>query len=160
MYSRKAEIREAWFSCPESGNYTPYPIKVFYSYPLDGKLSIISDTKMDLKWQNVNIKIEPLILQRAVAVDECQSLLEILDSKLRTRDGWLIWEYDKVKLDIIRQLAVSNGAESFDVYIEDDGGRRFLMGQENFVPHIRQKLVLKRSNGSLVGAELWLRAGL
>jgi hypothetical protein len=158
MYSRNPEIREALFSCPESGNYTPYPIKFFYSYPLDGTLSIVPEMKMDPQWQSVNSKIEPLILHRAAAVDECQSFLGILDNKLGTRDGWLIWDYDKARPDTIREMAVSKRRRSFEVHLEEDNGRSFLIGQENFLPHIKQKLALKKATGELVGAEISLRA--
>jgi hypothetical protein len=158
LYSRRAEIRQGWFSCREAGGQPPHQVSFFNAYPLEGELAGLPKQKMTGKWQTLELAIDPLFLEGALTVGKCQLFLELMDRDFAVKEDSLIWEYEKVRTEAIRKLIAKSGEEDFHVLIRADDRTKVLVGADNFVPHMRQKLALRKRDGTLVGAELWLRA--
>jgi len=93
-------------------------------------------------------------------VDLCEQLLEGMDENFAPPDEHLIWPRENVQVEGLRSLlrAIAGGQSLARAALKLDDGSVIQTNGDNFVPHLRQKLVLRGKDSKLVGAELWLRA--
>jgi hypothetical protein len=111
----------------------------------------------------LDLILNPIFLEEALSVDKCQVFLDALDKEFAVSGSPLVWERNKIQVETIRTIAnqvIKGGENIFQLLLKADDGTMTQVGSDNFVPHLRQRLALKRLDGKLVGAELWLRAGL
>lgn len=164
LYSRAPEIRQALFSCPEAGVLQPNQLTFFNVYPLEGNFDGVPQQKLGGKWQTLELTLNPIFLEGAVSVDKCQTFLDILDKQFAVTGRPMVWERKKIQAETIQKLSSQTGVSSedkiFQVLLKADDGTMTKVSSYRFLPHLRQKLALKNPDGKLIGAELWLRAGL
>jgi len=162
LYSREAEVRNAWVSCPDAEIYEPYALTFFNVYPLTGHLTIQQE-KLSDRWQTLVLQFNSMLSKSAVDIDRCQTLLAALDKQF-SNDRPLLWDRKKVQAGILPMVAskanVFTEKVAFQILLKADDGITIRSDSNNFVPHLRQKLALKNPDGNLVGAELWLKASL
>jgi hypothetical protein len=162
LYSRQAEIRQAWFSCPEAGDLQPHKLSFFSAYTLDGLLGGMVSGKLNGKWQALDLQLPQFALDKAIKVDRCQELLGILEKQFGKPSRPLVWQRQKIDAGSIHtvaeQLAESDDGEPFQILLRLDDRTSIHVGSDNFVPHLRQKLAVENPDGKLVGAELLLSA--
>lgn len=160
LYSRLPEIRQAWFSCPQADVYQPSRHTFFNVYPLEGRfdgvpLQILSD-----EWKTSKLTFNPIFLEGAVYVDNCQAFFDMLDNEFAIADQSMVWERKKIQVDTIKtlidQACTFTKDKTFQVLLKVDDGSTIYIDSDNFVPHLRQKLAIKNPDGKLIGAELWL----
>ncbi len=162
LYSRAPEMRQAWFSCPAAGVREPNQLTFFNAYPLDGEFGGVPQQKLSGQWQTLDLTVNPLFLEEAVSVDKCQMFLDSLDKEFAVSGGPLVWDGNRIQVETVRAIAnhaAPGGENIFQLLLRADDGTTTQLGADDFVPQVRQKVALKSSDGKLVGAELWLRAG-
>lgn len=160
LYSRRPEFTTAAFTYPEADVREPMQVTFYRAYPLEGELGGVPSQKLADKWQTLELRVNPFSLEVASFVDACERLLEEMDKNFAPRGATLVWQSEKVKAETLRSLAstAATGKATLHVVLKLDDGRVIKTNEDNFVPHLRQKLVLKTADGKLIGAELWLRA--
>ena len=160
LYSRKPEIRQAWFSCFEAGDPQPYGLTFFSAYPLEGQLQGMPRDKLKENWQILELRIEKATLDEALNIDRSQAFLDLLDQHFAAPGRPLVWLRKNIQPETIRELfkqfeAVGSG-EPFQVLLKADDRSKIQVGADNFLPHLRQKLALENADGELTGAQLFL----
>jgi hypothetical protein len=160
LYSRKPEIRRAWFSCFEAGDPQPHALTFFSAYPLEGQLQGMPRDKLKGKWQILELRIEKATLDEAVNIDRCQAFLDLLDNRFAVSGRPLVWKRESILPESIRELFKqfqTGGQEKpFQVLLKADDRTRIQVGSDSFLPHLRQKLALENADGELTGAQLFL----
>jgi len=162
LYSRRPEIRPAWFSCIEAGDPQPHELKFFSAYPLEGQLQGMPHAKLKENWQILQLGIETAALDEAVNIDRCQAFLDLLDNRFAASGRHLVWKRENILPESIRalfkQFRTGDQAEPFQVLLKADDRTKIQVGADNFLPHLRQKLALENADGELLGAELFIVA--
>ena len=163
LYSRLPVIRQAWFSCPQAGVYQPSRRTFFSVYPLEGRFDGIPQQILSDEWKTLKLTFNPIFLEGAVLVDNCQAFFAMLDEEFAIAGQTMIWEREKIQVDTIKtlidQACTLTKEKTFQVLLKLDDGSTIYVDSDNFVPHLRQKLAIKNPDGKLIGAELWLRVG-
>jgi hypothetical protein len=161
LYSRSPELRRGFFSCRGEGMREPYQLTFFNAYPFEGEFGGLPRQKLSPQWQTLDLTLNPIFLEEAASVDTCQAFLDLLDKRFAVSGSPLVWELSKIETETIQTVAgqvLAGGENRFQLVLKADDGSVTNVGSGNFVPHLRQKLALRRLDGKLVGAELWLRA--
>lgn len=161
-YSRCPEFITTRVTYPAADIHEPVKVTFYNTYPLEGDLIGIPSKSLTGKWQRLKVLVNPISLQKALLVDICQQLLEEMDKEFAQKDTPLIWTQEKVKTESLRSLACKVGGNKFaiSVALKLDNGKIINTNGDNFMPDLRQKLVLKAKNDKLIGAEIWLRADI
>jgi hypothetical protein len=163
LYSRLPVIRQVWFSCPQAGVYQPSRRTFFSVYPLEGRFDGIPQQILSDEWKTLDLTFNPIFLEGAVLVDNCQAFFAMLDEEFAIANQTMVWEQEKIQVDTIKtlidQACKLTKEKTFQVLLKVDNGSTIYVGSDNFVPHLRQKLAIKNPDGKLIGAELWLRVG-
>lgn len=164
FYSRSPEIKRGWYFCPKAREQKPAQIQFFCVYPLEGAFGGMPREKLTERWQNLEMDFNPLYLEQSAAVDRCQALFDMLAREFSVDGDSMLWNLEKVTSknlkEFLQEAASSLGEKTFQVLIELQDGRRIYSSADNFVPHLRQMLGVKLSDGKLLGAEVRIRAGL
>ncbi len=160
LYSRSPEFTTAWLTYPEAGVREPMQVTFYRAYPLEGELSGVPSQKLNGKWQTLEIAVNHFSFEQARFVDLCEQLLEGMDESFAPPEEHLIWPRENVQAEGLRSLirTIAGGQSPAQAILKLDDGSVIQTNGDNFVPHLRQKLVLRREDGKLMGAELWLRA--
>ena len=162
LYSRTPDLLDVWYSCPQVGEDQPKKTTLFNAYPLEGKFDGVPAKKLGDEWLTLELVLNPIFLGQASSVDKCQEFLEILDKHFSSADRPMVWDRSKIRRETIQSLALKAGADNdekmFQVLFKANDGTTINVGSDNFLPHFRQKLALENPDGTLIGAELWLRA--
>jgi len=164
FYSRSPEIKQGWYFCPKARDQHPAQIPFFCVYPLEGALGRMPREKLTERWQNLEMDFNPLHLEQSAAVDKCQALFDMLARYYSVDGDFMLWRLEKITSknlkEFLQEAASSLGEKTFQVLIELQDGRRIYSSADNFVPHLRQMLGVKLSDGKLLGAEVRIRSGL
>ncbi len=161
LYSQTPEIRKAMWSCREAGESELAPVTFFNAYPVNGRFDEIPLQLLNDKWQMLELKLHPYFLEGSAHIDRCQGLLYILDGHFAVEGDFLIWKRARISSESLRKIALSagksGGKNEYQIMLKIDDRTQINTASYNFSPHIRQKLALRNDDGSLTGAELWLR---
>ncbi|MCK4790370.1 MAG: hypothetical protein KAV87_41920 [Desulfobacteraceae bacterium] len=160
LYSRLPVIRQALFSCPQAGVYQPSRRTFFSAYPLEGRFDGVPQQILSDEWKTLKLAFNPIFLEGAVLVDNCQAFFAMLDEEFAIAGQTMVWERKKIQVDTIKMLIDQacklTKEKTFQVLLKLDDGSTIYVDSDNFVPHLRQKLAIKNPDGKLIGAELWL----
>jgi len=163
FYSRKPEMMQGWLSCSKARDRPPAQIQFYNVIPLEGAFGGMPQEKLTREWQNLELDFNPLYLVQSVAVDKCQALFDMLAAEFSVDGDPMLWKMEKITPEILRDFsqraASSLGEKIFQILLKLQDGRKIYSSLDNFVPHLRQPLGVRLSDGRLLGAEVLLRSG-
>lgn len=158
-YTRAPRFRQAWFSCPEAGQFELYPVSFFCMYPEHGFISGTSAFELSPAWQSWEMSFGAAVIEGIKNTDDCQRLLMEMEKAFGSPEEPLMWEVSGISSERMAQLAEkvypSTEGQPFQILLTGDSGTRIALGDDRFVPHLQQKLALVRE-GRKEGGELWL----
>ncbi|HYH02648.1 MAG TPA: hypothetical protein VEC37_06070 [Bacillota bacterium] len=156
LYSRVPEIRRSWSFEPDN-NQEPQVVESLYAFALpDSFLQVLPNGPLK-EWKKISLRIDPGLFVEAAKLDRCQQLLEGLTRYLTVGGEPFIWKRSLIRNETLREIVGQIGLESTPkLVIITDQGMKLPVGETDFIPQLRQTIVLKNSDGSFVGAELWL----
>jgi len=161
FYSRTPELQDIIVTCPEAGIYRPYELTYFNMVPVEANFDDFFTNRLEESWCTTELNLTKNMLSGVEKLDKCQAFLATLNDKFSFKNQYLIWDQNKINEDILRQLNEnkdsSTAGKKFLIRLKTDDKRIIIPSPYQFPPHLRQKLMLKNVNGTLTGAELWLR---
>ena len=163
FYSQKPEMMRGWYSGLGARNQPPVQIQFYNVFPLEGDFGRMPPENLSGEWQNLELHFNPFFLEQSVAVDKCQALFEMLVAEFSVDGDSMLWKLEEITPETLQSLSqravASLGEQTFQVLLKLQDRRTLYSNLDNFVPHFRQPLAVRLSNGRLLGAEVWLRSG-
>lgn len=164
FYSRNPEMVKGWVSCSKARNQQPTLAQYFNVFPLEGVLGGMPQGKLSGKWQNIELSFNPSYLEQSIELEKCVALFDLLATRFSIEGDRMLWKFEAITPQVLREfskISISSfGEQSFRILIKLQDQRTIYSSLENFVPHLKQPLAVKQSNGNILSAELWLRAGI
>jgi hypothetical protein len=162
FYSRHETLQAAFFSCPEAGDFSPYKTAFLRMFAVKTNMKF-NAVKKDAAWSNIVINVPQSLFADASNVDACEELLDRLDKELLSSEHIIFLWDDKMmtrnKIETIVNALKQEKGLHFDLSIKiNDKGKlkEINIGQQLFNPQIKQQISIKKSNGQIVGGEIWI----
>jgi len=162
FYSRYDHIQKGLFSCPEADVFEPFKTNFIRMHEIRHGLKFESRAE-DTQWKSLSMEIPPALLAQAISLDACEELLDRLDKEFSSPEHIMfLWDKAMVttkKIDPIVNALKQEKDLSYDLLIKiNDKGKleEINIGQQLFVPQVKQKISVKKNSGQIVGGEIWI----
>jgi hypothetical protein len=155
-YTRHPHLRVvhvAMFDDPD----TVQEIQVFHQVPFSAEPEHARQIPGDADWTTVEFKPAPRFIEQSMAIDACESLLEVLNDRFAVKTGdFLQWSRQSVTVEGIDDLAseVENRlfeqgqpARAFNVTVEVDSHE--LVRNKRVLPLVKHAVTLIQEDGAI-----------
>jgi hypothetical protein len=159
LYAATPELAEGWFSCPETGTYDPFQLRFFPAYAPSGMDAATVRQPVDESKRHV-VPISRAVVAALPRLAAATEILHAVLHEVGMEENRYILDGRKLSPEALRKIVGNQAAQNAMVLIKPDRGEEFavLAGEPNFDPTLRQKVAIRRADGSLLGAEVWVTA--
>jgi len=165
LYSRHATMQISLPDNPAGGQSAKRTAGVLQAYEFKVAPGIFSQP-LAKGWEMLSVPIPTHYLQEARRIDKCEDLLESLDRLFSvSRQSGFVWERSKMLPRILDDTLATVGKSTGSRYhvsivAQEYKHPQVVWGNEqDFIPDLHQKILLKEADGTLIKGEILISIG-
>jgi hypothetical protein len=153
LYARKVEFVPTWFACPEGAIVDPYPLTFYPAYRPRGVDGAVRRIRLEGS-QSVRIPIEKEMFDGLQRLARATGALEGILDELGEEEHRFVIVGERLTTDSLDEAAFRH--PGLRLALKMDDGEEMRIGDPQGDPALRQRITIRRTDGTLRGAVIWM----